>query len=138
MPLLAPDPSRYRLDLAYRAKDSLTLSLTSRSDRSARPQARMEVLVTPVPAGFAPPGTCLVVQPGPAVNGFEGDAACRSIGPNRWQRADRDAVQLVERRGAFLVVVAGHLSGVSLADLSAVAGSLRPTTARALRAAART
>ncbi|WP_066370917.1 hypothetical protein [Herbidospora mongoliensis] len=130
VPLLIPDLSRYGLQSAYPGPRSLSLSLIALSGSTPR----IEVLITPVPQGFDPPERCLDVQPSPTIQGFDGDAACRPAGPGRWQRADPDTVQLVERRNDALVILAGSTPDIDLADLGAAADSLRPTTAEDLRA----
>ncbi len=56
--------------------------------------------------------------------GFGGDAACRPAGPDRWQRADPDTLQLVERRNDALVILAGSTPDIDLAALDAAADSL--------------
>ncbi|MEN3537852.1 hypothetical protein AAH991_22250 [Microbispora sp. ZYX-F-249] len=137
VPLLAPDIAGYRLDSAYPAGDSLVLNLKNPDKRHWGAPGAIELLISPVPPGFAPPTTCLAVQPGPAINGNDGDAACQKAGPNRWKRSDDDAIQLIERRGDVLVVVGAWAEAMSLTDLGEVIDSLRPTTPAMLRAAVR-
>jgi len=131
VPLLVPDLPGYQVQWAYPVGGVLSIGLTAASTPAGLPGGRtprIQIIIEPVPPGFAPPAVKPDVQPSPAIMAAAGTAPWQPAGPGRWTRRDRNIVQLTERRGNTLIRAFGTSQGGSLAPLINALDSLRPST----------
>ena len=140
VPLLVPDLPGYRLRWAHASAGRLVIELVAASTPAgirAGSRPGIQILIGPVPPGFAPPATGPDVQPSPAITAGQGQAPWLPAGPGRWARRGGDVVQLAERRGSTLITASGRPEGGSLAPLAEALDSLRPSTPPDLAALSR-
>jgi hypothetical protein len=131
VPLLVPDLPGYQLRWAHSSAGRLVIELVAASTPAgirADSGPGIQILIGPVPPGFAPPATGPDVQPSPAITAGQRPTPWLPAGPGRWARRGGDVVQRTERRGSTLITASGRPKGGNLAPPAEALDSLRPST----------